>query len=120
VCVVVAAAVAALVALGLTGCASSSATTLTFTGNELRPYANMTVAPGTTVTWVNGDQTAHTVTSTGIDASTTLYGKPTKPGEFNSGPLNPGQTFSHTFNQAGTYEYIDNVQVYIVGTVTVQ
>jgi len=113
--------VAVVVTVATTGCGSSSnAVHLTFTGNELRPAANITVAPGTTVTWTNTDETARTVTSVGVAADTTLYAKPTKPGEFNSGPFNPGQSFSHTFTTPGTYEYIDNIQVYVVGTVTVR
>jgi plastocyanin len=50
-----------------------------------------TVKAGTTVTWKNNDNMAHTVTAD--DAS------------FDSGALNTGQTFSHTFNSAGTIKY---------------
>ncbi len=47
------------------------------------------IAKGGTVTWSNKDTNQHTVTS----------------GDFDSGNLNQGQTFSHTFNEAGTYDY---------------
>jgi plastocyanin len=66
---------------------------------------NTPVAPGTTVTWVNNDQTTHTVTANN--------------GAFNSGNLPPGQTFSQTFTTAGTYAYHCNIHPFMTGTVTV-
>lgn len=53
-----------------------------------------TVTVGTAVTWINKDQTgvAHTVTSNVT-------------GQFESGMLTTGATFSHTFTAAGTYYY---------------
>jgi plastocyanin len=51
-----------------------------------------TVPLGTTVTWGNEDPIAHTVTAD--DRS------------FDSGRLGPGQTFSFTFSQPGTIEYL--------------
>ena len=48
---------------------------------------------GTTVTWVNKDGDAHTVTAVG-----------TKP-LFGSNPLDTGDSFSFTFNEPGTYSY---------------
>jgi plastocyanin len=66
---------------------------------------NMTVAPGTTVTWVNNDQTAHT--STADD------------GTWDSGTLQPGKSFSFTFNQAGTYTYHCMIHPNMTGTITV-
>lgn len=57
---------------------------------------NLTVSVGTTVTWVNKDAVIHTVTS----------GTPGNPtGRFDSGNMNNGDTFTFTFNSAGTYEY---------------
>jgi plastocyanin len=67
---------------------------------------NMTVAPGTTVTWVNNDQVNHTVTADN--------------GTFNSGILQPGQRFAHTFKKAGTYAYHCNIHSSMRGTVTVR
>lgn len=54
--------------------------------------ATLTVSFGGTVTWFNGDSIIHTVTS---DTA----------GLFDSGPLNPGEYWSHTFTQPGTYTY---------------
>jgi plastocyanin len=66
---------------------------------------NMTVAPGTTVTWVNNDQTAHTVTANN--------------GAFDSGTLQPGQSYSFTFEKAGTYAYHCNIHPDMTASVTV-
>ena len=67
--------------------------------------ANMTVAPGTTVTWVNNGQAPHT--STADD------------GTWDSGTLQPGKSFSFTFNQAGTYTYHCTIHPNMTGTITV-
>ena len=71
----------------------------------------MTVAPGTTVTWVVEDTAAHTVTS----------GSPTSGigGDIDSGLLAPGAEFEHTFDQSGTYEYFCVVHPWMVGAITV-
>ncbi|VVB96372.1 Cupredoxin-like domain protein [uncultured archaeon] len=51
----------------------------------------LNITSGTTVTWTNDDTVAHTVTSvTGV---------------FDSGSINPGATYSYTFNQTGSFEY---------------
>ncbi len=49
------------------------------------------VDPGTTVVWTNMDAVQHTVTSEG---------------NFDSGAINTSETFSHTFNTSGMYNYI--------------
>jgi plastocyanin len=68
--------------------------------------SSITVSVGTTVTWTNNDSVTHTVTS--------------DTGAFSSGNLNPGQTFSHTFNQAGTFAYHCSIHTSMHGTVVVQ
>ncbi len=50
------------------------------------------VPVGTAVNWVNQDTVAHTVTSD-------------TPRQFDSGILQPGESFQHTFNTPGTYPY---------------
>ena len=68
-------------------------------GNTFSP-ATLTVAVGSTVTWTNEDAVPHTVTSTdgpGVDAAVT--------DTFDSGDLGQGDTFSFTFDEAGTYDY---------------
>lgn len=59
-------------------------------GNTFVPDT-VTIPKGTTVTWTNGDSVSHTVTSIS--------------GEFDSGSIDPGKTYSYTFNQGGTFEY---------------
>lgn len=65
----------------------------------------LTVAVGTTVTWMNNDNVTHTVTSDN--------------GTFDSGNLNPGSSFSYTFNTAGTYSYHCKIHTYMTGVITV-
>ncbi|MGH3941298.1 MAG: cupredoxin domain-containing protein [Pseudonocardiaceae bacterium] len=55
--------------------------------------ALLNVAVNDTVTWVNNDNALHTVTVTD------------GPQTFESELLEPGDTFTYTFTQAGTYEY---------------
>jgi hypothetical protein len=62
------------------------------------------VAVGTKVIWQNNDNTQHTTTS--VD------------GIWDSNILNPGQSFSFTFTQTGTFNYICNVHP-MTGTVVV-
>ena len=57
--------------------------------------ATLSVAIGDTVTWRNSDSARHRIRSR------------TGPVEFDSGNLEPGQTFSVHFTAAGTYDYAD-------------
>jgi len=71
--------------------------------------ANITVEPGTTVTWVQSGDNAHTTTS--------------YDGLWDSGMIEGGTdgTFSFTFEEPGTYDYfcIPHEELGMVGTVTV-
>lgn len=76
--------------------------------------ADITISEGTTVTWDNNSSSIHTSTS----------GSPcTADGQWNSGNLSPGESFSMTFEEgsAGTYSYfcIPHCGVGMTGTVTV-
>lgn len=82
----------------------SSGNTVSISGYSFSP-ASLNVSTGTTVTWTNNDSVTHTVTS--------------DTGAFSSGDLNPGQTFSYTFNQAGSFAYHCSIHTYMHGTVTV-
>lgn len=53
--------------------------------------ATLTVAVGDTVTWTNNDSAIHTVTA--------------DDGSFDSGDLAQGDTFTQTFDTAGTFAY---------------
>jgi nitrite reductase (NO-forming) len=70
---------------------------------------------GTTVTWINNDNTLHTVTSGKSDSP--------DPGRlFDSGLtalITPTKSFSHTFNQPGEYSYFCRLHPNMVGTIEV-
>jgi plastocyanin len=68
--------------------------------------ATLTVPVGTTVTWTNKDEEPHTVVSS--DGST-----------FHSPGLDTGKTFSFTFPNAGTFDYICSIHPMMHGTVVV-
>ena len=68
----------------------------------------LTVAAGTTVTWINHDDEIHTVIS--ADA----------PGLFKSLPLDTGDKFSFTFKKPGTYRYFCSIHPQMTGTVVVK
>ncbi len=72
--------------------------------------ASLTVAKGTTVTWVNMDFVQHTVTS-GSEAAPT--------GLFDSHELGHMQAFSYTFNTPGTYAYYCDLHANMAATITV-
>jgi len=90
----------------------------------------LTVKAGTTVTWTNNDGAPHTVTSTNNDGAphtvTSTDGPSTSAqitGAFDSGDLGQGETFSFTFDKAGTYYYdctIHAAQASMHGIVVVQ
>ena len=68
--------------------------------------ATVTVAPGTTVTWVNHDEETHTVMSA--------------TGSFASAALEHEQTFNHTFAAPGTYTYFCALHPLMRATVVVK
>lgn len=65
--------------------------------------ASLDAPAGTTVTWTNDGQAPHTVTGDFAD----------------SGILEPGQTFSHTFAEGGELTYTCTIHPDMVGTVRV-
>jgi plastocyanin len=68
--------------------------------------AEISVAPGGSVTWVNADAEEHTVTAT--DRSYTSSG------------LEPAETFSHRFTAPGTYQYFCALHPHMTATVVVK
>lgn len=66
----------------------------------------ITVAPGTTITWVNHDDVPHTVVSTDK--------------KFKSKALDTDDTFSFTFKDPGTYEYFCSLHPKMTAKVTVK
>jgi plastocyanin len=71
--------------------AATTSVAATVVDNRFQP-ATLSIGVGTTVTWTNAGTNLHTLTS--------------PDGLFESGVLQPGQTFSYTFSQPGTYQLI--------------
>ena len=65
-----------------------------------------TVKAGTTVTWTNGDDIPHTVTS--------------KDGVFKSKVLDTGDHFSFTFAKLGQFGYFCSLHPHMTGTIVVK
>jgi plastocyanin len=65
--------------------------------------SNLTVERGTTVVWLNGDYITYKI----------------KLNSFESGNLTRGDTFSHTFNETGTYDYSEATRPAMKGIITV-
>ena len=96
---------------GNTGGGNTSTSQVMMQGMAFSP-ASLTVSAGTTVTWLNKDPYAHTVTS----------GTPGSPdGKFDSGIINGNGSYSYTFATKGTYNYYCKIHApNMVGTITVQ
>jgi plastocyanin len=72
---------------------------------EYWPQQNITVTAGTTVRWLNDGPSGHTTTSdTGV---------------WDSGTLNPGQTYQYESGTPGTYPYHCTLHPGMVGSITV-
>ena len=68
------------------------------------------IKKGSTITWKQMDSAPHTATSTSAPAGAA----------FDSGTLNKGASWSHTFNTAGTYEYYCAIHPNMKGEVIVE
>ena len=73
--------------------------------------STVTIDVGSTVTWENNDTAAHTSTSLAED------GGPS--GVFDSSLIMAGSSFSHTFEEAGTFDYFCMVHPWMLGTIIV-
>ncbi|OBB67420.1 cupredoxin family copper-binding protein [Mycobacterium sp. 852014-50255_SCH5639931] len=67
--------------------------------------ATLTVPVGTTVTWTNRDEEPHTVAASD--------------GSFHSPGMGTGATFTHTFSDAGTFDYVCSIHPMMHGSVVV-
>ena len=72
--------------------------------NYLR--SKLEVVVGTTVEWTNRDPLPHSVTA--VDRS------------FNSGLIQPGKTYRHTFSRAGTFNFFCMPHPFMKGTIVVR
>ena len=68
--------------------------------------AEVTVSPGTKITWINKDEAPHTATS--VDK------------KFNSGGLDTDDRFSFVFNDKGEYPYFCALHPHMKATITVK
>jgi len=73
--------------------------------------STVTVSPGTEVTWTNDDATIHTVVEGSAEAPVE--------GGFDSSIVNTGDSWEHTFDTAGTFDYYCSLHPFMKGTVTV-
>jgi LPXTG-motif cell wall-anchored protein len=98
------AAMLALVAGGPAWAASHSVSAVDFSFSP----GTLTISVGDSVTWTNNAQDPHTSTSDS--------------GVWDSGTLNPGQSFTRTFSSAGTFAYHCSFHqsLGMVGTIVVQ
>ncbi len=71
---------------------------------------NVTINSGQTIVWVNDDRAFHTVTGGYYDVFD---------GTFDSGHMNPSDTFSYTFDDVGEFHYYCRLHPWMEGTVIV-
>jgi plastocyanin len=64
----------------------------------------ITIQKGETITWINMDPVGHTATGSGFDSG--LFGN--------------GQSYKHTFNEVGTFDYICTPHPYMKGKIIVK
>lgn len=65
----------------------------------------LTIPAGSTVTWTNVDEEPHTVVASD--------------GSFHSPGMGTGATYSYTFTNGGTYDYVCSIHPFMHGTVVV-
>jgi plastocyanin len=82
---------------------------VTMEGSAFKPR-EITVTVGTTVIWTNQDAFEHTVTSGTRGSPTTLF----------DASVSAGETFSFTFQSAGTYDYYCKIHTGMDGVVNVE
>ena len=79
------------------------ASTLTTTAFGPNP---VTISSGTTISWLNDDNTTHTSSADG--------------NQWSSGNIAPGARFNFTFSTAGRFTYHCQIHPNMVGTIVVQ
>ena len=104
-----------LLAISLAGCTSDDSTSeedeadesssVDIVGMAFSP-SELTISVGDTVIWTNKDSATHTATDDN--------------GTFDSGNLASGESFSFTFDTAGTYTYHCNIHTSMVATIIVE
>jgi plastocyanin len=79
---------------------------VTMKGIAFNP-AEITIKAGDTVTWTNDDSVGHDVTADAFKSGA-------------AGGIGTGDTFEHTFDKAGTFDYVCTVHPGMEGTVKVE
>lgn len=74
---------------------------------------NVETTVGSMVTWVNDDTAPHTVTSGIVENN-----RPTPDESFDSGIMNPGDSFPFVLDKAGEYPYYCTIHPWMTGKVT--
>jgi plastocyanin len=92
-----------------TGAATEAAANATMVDIKNLSYnpGSVEIPVGTTVTWTNDDTVPHTVTAKDREV-------------LQSGTLKPGDSYSKTFDQPGTYDYFCEFHANMKGTIVVQ
>jgi plastocyanin len=93
-------------ALGVAGPASAATTKTVTIGSAGFSPKSITITEGDTIQWVNKDTKNHQVLENN--------------GRFVSAILKPNQKYTFTFNAAGTYNYKDELNTKLTGTVVVK
>jgi plastocyanin len=74
---------------------------------------NVETTIGSMVTWVNDDSAPHTVTSGIVENN-----RPAPDGNFNSGNMNPGDSFPFVFDKAGEFPYYRTFHPWVTSKIT--
>ncbi len=85
--------------------ASAGSQTVVIQGLSFQP-ASLTIQKGASVTWRNDDSVSHQIVS--------------NTNAFSSSVLNAGGSYTHVFDQAGSYPYHCGIHPFMTGTITVQ
>mgnify|MGYP001601752663 FL=1 len=88
------------------GAASPAAQTVVHIANFTFQQPSLSLASGTTVTWINDDDVPHTVVA--------------RDGSFHSHALDTGDRFSFTFVKLGQFDYYCSLHPHMTGRVTVR
>jgi len=92
----------------LSGCTQQKSTgspnTITIENYTFSP-SNLTVTPGTNVTWINNQNVNHRIVIQGL---------------VNSSILQTGQSFTYTFSNIGIYDYSCSIHPNMKGKIIVQ
>ena len=83
------------------------------TNGKFYEPSNVETTVGSMLTWVNDDTVPHTVTSGTVENS-----RPKPDGSFDSGIINPGNSFLFVLDKAGEYPYYCMVHPWMTGKVT--